>query len=290
MKDITLPKEEIEMNLLLEAIYLRYGYDFRQYSPSSLSRRLKRRLLLSGLENLTQVQERVLHDPSFFKTLILDFSINVTEMFRDPSFFLAMRRDLIPTLRDLPFVRIWHAGCASGEEVYSMAIMLMEEGIYDKTLIYATDFNNMVLTKAKEGGFPMSRMEKYEKNYKKAGGKTSLEDYCTINGEEAFLDLSLKGNIVFADHNLATDSVFNEMNLIVCRNVLIYFNGELKNRVLKLFRESLGDEGFLCLGSKESVEFSDYGEDFVEVNEKERIFKKKEVEEDGRYWWSPSRI
>ncbi len=290
MKTFKVSREDIELTLLLEAIYLKYGYDFRQYSPSSLSRRLKRRLVLSGLDNLTQVQERVLHDPSFFKTLILDFSINVTEMFRDPSFFLAVRRELIPRLKDLPFIRIWHAGCASGEEVYSMAIMLMEEGIYDKTLIYATDFNTMVLKKAKKGTFPASNMEKYEDNYEKAGGKRSLKEYCSLKGEEASLDLSLKGNIVFADHNLTTDSVFNEMNLIVCRNVLIYFNRELKNRVLKLFLESLSDEGFLCLGSKESVSFADFGGDFVEVNVKERIFKKKDVDEHDGYWWSPSRI
>ncbi len=267
--------ENIEVKLLLEAIYLKYGYDFRNYAMASIKRRLFHRLLASELKSLSEMQHKLLYDSAFFETILLDFSINVTEMFRDPSFYLALRKEVIPVLKTYPFIKVWNAGCSSGEEVYSMAILLNEESLYARTQIYATDYNEFILNKARDGIFPIDCMKKYTSNYIKAGGKKSFSDYYTAKYDSAIMEKSLKAKVVFADHNLVTDRVFGEMNLIMCRNVLIYFDKKLQNRVLKLFHESLCHGGFLCLGSKESLRFSECADDFENVVKGEVIYKKK---------------
>lgn len=268
--------QNIEIQLILEAIFLKYGYDFRNYGKAHVKRRILRRRSIAEMTSLSEMQHRILYDKDFFETLLLDLSITVTEMFRDPSFFKALRKEVIPILKTYPFIKIWHAGCATGEEVYSMAILLKEEGLYERAQIYATDFNEVVLQKAKEGIYPIDRLKDYTLNYQKAGGLESFADYYTAKYESAIIDSSLKKIIVFTDHNLATDGVFGEMNLINCRNVLIYFNKELQNRVLGLFYDSLCRNGFLCLGRKESLKFSEYADKFELVVPAEKIYRKKE--------------
>lgn len=267
--------EGIEIKLLLEAIYLKYGYDFRGYAQPTIKRRILHRVSSSGLKSISEMQHRILHDEQFFETLFLDLTVNVTEMFRDFSFYQALRKKIIPMLKTKPFLKVWHAGCATGEEVYSLCILLKEEGLYEKTRIYATDVNEEVLKKAKEGIYPIDRMKAYTLNYRKAGGLASFVDYYTARFDYAIMESSLKENIVFADHNLATDGVFGEMDLIFCRNVLIYFTKELQDRVFRLFRDSLCPGGFLCLGSKESIRFSECSNDFENVVKKEKIYKKE---------------
>ena len=267
--------QNIEIQLLLEAVYLKYGYDFRNYAKASIKRRILHRLAMSGIASISEMQYKVLYDVNYFETLLLDLSINVTEMFRDPSFYQALRQDVIPVLRTYPYVKIWHAGCATGEEVYSMAILLKEEGLYDRSQIYATDFNQVVLQKAKEGIFPIENIKEYTVNYQKAGGKESFSGYYTAKYDSAIINQALKKNILFADHNLVTDGVFGEMNLILCRNVLIYFDKTLQNRVIGLFYDSLCRNGFLCLGSKESLMFSEYKSAFEDVVKEEKIYRKK---------------
>lgn len=267
--------EKIEFDLLLQAIYQKYGYDFRNYAKATIRRCIRRRLSQSNLQTISEMQHKLLYDKEFFETLLLDLTINVTEMFRDPSFFKTLREIVIPALKKLPFIKVWHAGCASGEEVYSTAILLKEEGLYKTSLIYATDANEVVLDKAKTGVFAIDKMKDYTHNYRKAGGLTSFADYYTARYDHAIMDNSLKKNIVFSNHNLVTDSVFGEMDLIICRNVLIYFNRDLQERVFGLFWESLRPGGFLCLGSKETIRFSSYSDDFENVAESERIYRKK---------------
>ena len=262
--------EAIEIDLLLEAIFRKYGYDFRNYARASIERRLRRRLALSGLESIAEMIHQVLDDLAFFETLLRDCSINVTEMFRDPPFYQAFRKEVIPYLKTFPFFRIWIPGYATGEEVYSMAILLEEEGLHDRVQIYATDFNSNVIEKAKEGIYSLQTIKDYTANYQKAGGSKSFSDYYTAHYDAAILHPFLKSNIVFAAHNLVTDGVFNEMHMISCRNVFIYFNRELQNRVVKLFIESFHRGGFLCLGTKESLQFSDYARDFDEIVKKEK--------------------
>ncbi len=268
--------ENIEIQLLLQAIYLKYGYDFRNYAKASIKRRILQRLSNSDLKSISEMQHRILYDEKFFSSTLLDLSINVTEMFREPSFFRTVREKIIPILKKRPFIKVWHAGCATGEEVYSMAILLKEEGLYERTQIYATDFNQDVLKKAKDGIYSIGNMKEYTRNYKKAGGLSSFADYYTARYDYAIMENSLKENIVFADHNLATDEVFGEMNLIFCRNVLIYFTRELQDRVIRLFRDSLCEDGFLCLGSKESIRFSEHSSDFEDVALGEKIYGKSE--------------
>ncbi len=266
--------QNIELQLLLQAIYLKYGYDFRNYAKASIKRRVQHRLSKDGLESISAMQNKVLYDVAFFETLLLDLSINVTEMFRDPKFYLELRKVIIPHLKKYPFLKIWHAGCSSGEEVYSMAIILKEEGLYDRTQIYATDMNEVVLKQAKDGIFNISRLKQYTANYQKAGGQESFSDYYTAHYDHAVMSKSLKENILFSDHNLATDGVFGEMNLIMCRNVLIYFNRDLQNRVLSLFSDSLPNDGVLCLGSKESIRFSAFSDSFEDIVREEKIYRK----------------
>ncbi len=248
--------EEIEVALLLEAIYRRYGFDFREYAPASLRRRLWRRVIAEGLQTLSALQERVLHDPACMERLLLDLSINVTSMFRDPTFYAAFREKAVPLLRTYPFTRIWIAGCSTGEEVYSLAILLGEEGLYDKTRIYATDINEAVLEQARAGVFPIERMRDYTQNYIAAGGARAFSDYYTAKYDGAVFKRSLAENVVFAQHNLATDSAFNEFHLILCRNVMIYFAKPLQDHVHTLFYESLAHLGVLALGQNESIRFT----------------------------------
>ena len=270
--------EKIEIDLLLEAIYRKYHYDFKGYARAHLKRRLMYRLKMAGLESLSQMQHKVLYDKTFFETLLLDLSINVTEMFRDPSFYLAVRQTVIPRLKKHSFIKIWHAGCSTGEEVYSMAILLQEEGLYEKTQIYATDFNTLVLEKAKHAIYPIDLVKDYTANYQKAGGLNSFADYYSARYDSVILSPSLKEKIVFADHNLVTDGVFGEMNMILCRNVLIYFTKNLQGRVIKLFLDSLAPSGFLCLGTKESLHLSAYSGYFAPLVEKEKIYQRKRGE------------
>lgn len=265
---------EIEIYLLLEAIYQKYGYDFRQYSKAHITRRIASRMTMSGLKTITEVQAKALHDQAFASRLLQDLSITVTEMFRDPDFYKSLREKVIPLLKTYSFIRLWHAGCSSGEEVYSMAIILTEEGIYDRTTIYATDFNQQALDRAKEGIFSNEMIKEYTLNYQKSGGKESFSNYYTSHYDMVIMDQSLKKNIVWANHNLVTDSVFAEVHMILCRNVLIYFDKDLQNKVQKLFFDSLINGGILCLGSKESLRFSDFSDSYKELDKKQRIFKK----------------
>ncbi|MDY6950760.1 MAG: protein-glutamate O-methyltransferase CheR [Thermodesulfobacteriota bacterium] len=269
--------EDIEINLLLEALFLKYGYDFRNYARASLRRRVLHALSMEGLQHVSEMQHRLLNDLSFCERLVLDLTVNVSEMFRDPSFYLALRREVIPALKSYPFLRIWLAGMATGEEVYSVAILLKEEGLYERSKVYATDINEVVLQKARQGIFPVDSMRTFTKNYQRAGGRESFSNYYTANYNSAIMDRSLKEHVTFASHNLATDSGFGEMHLILCRNVLIYFDRELQDRVLCLFRDSLCDEGFLCLGTKETIEFSQVCDDFHAHVPEEKIYGKKEV-------------
>lgn len=274
-EDVTI--EDIEIDLLLEAIFQRYGYDFRSYTKASIRRRVMHRLGLSGLDNVTRMTERVLRDREFFISLLNDLTVNVTDMFRDPEFYLAFRREVVPLLKTFPFIKIWHAGCATGEEIYSMAILLEEEELYDRAIIYATDIDKNVLASAKKGIYPISSMRQFSENYRAAGGKGSLSDYYTAKYDGAILDQRLKRNIVFADHDLVTDQVFGEMNVILCRNVLIYFDRDLQQRVFRLFFDSLDMGGVLCLGTKESLRYSGLAEAFEPIDERLKIFRKRQI-------------
>jgi len=245
--------EDIEVQLFIDAMYYRYGYDFRNYSRAHMKRRILNRKNLSNFDSVTQMTDKVLRSSSFFDEILSDFSINVTEMFRDPDFFRHFRSEIIPLLKTYPSINIWHAGCSSGEEVYSMAILLKEEGLYDRCKIYATDFNTSILKRAKEGIYPLEVVKDYTRNYIESGGFESFSDYYVAKYNSIIIDSSLKKNIIFAEHNLVTDSVFNEMHVIICRNVLIYFDNDLQAKVFDLFTNSLRRGGILCLGTKESL-------------------------------------
>ena len=266
---------ELEISLLLEAVYLKYGYDFRQYSKAHIRRRIMNRMVLSGIEDVSKMHSMVLNDATFASHLLQDLSITVTEMFRDPGFYRSLRENVVPILKTYPFIKIWHAGCATGEEAYSMAIVLKEEGLYDRTTIYATDFNQQALNRAREGIFSNKTMKEYTTNYQLSGGKESFSDYYTSDCNNVIMNQSLKKNILWANHNLVTDSVFAEVHLILCRNVLIYFDKSLQNTVQNLFYGSLINSGILCLGSKETLNSTDVFEKYTEVDKKQRIFKKK---------------
>ena len=265
--------ERIEVALLLEGIYRQYGFDFRSYAYASIRRRLWKRIEAEGLTSVSALQERVLHEPEMMEKLLLDLSINVTAMFRDPGFYVAFRNKVVPLLRTYPFIRLWHAGCSTGEEVFSMAILLREEGLYERARIYATDINEVVLQRAKAGIFPIDRMQEYTENYIRAGGKRSFSEYYTAKYGGALFDQSLTKNVVFSQHNLVTDKSFSEFNVILCRNVLIYFDKELQTKVHELFYDSLGMFGILCLGSKESMRFLRY-EQCYEQMVPEKIYRK----------------
>jgi chemotaxis protein methyltransferase CheR len=266
--------EELEIELLLEAVHRRYGFDFRGYAPASLKRRLWRRIRAEKLATVSALQERILHDPQVMERLLLDLSVNVTAMFRDPTFYAALRTKVVPLLRTYPFTRIWVAGCSTGEEVYSLAILLSEEGIYERARIYATDINEVVLERAKTGVFPLDKMQEYTENYIKAGGERSFSEYYVARYEGALFSRSLLDNVVFAQHNLVSDRAFNEFNLILCRNVMIYFDRALQNRVHELFYESLETFGVLGLGHKEAMSFTPFEDRFEELDANERLYRK----------------
>ncbi|MCP1144767.1 CheR family methyltransferase [Lysinibacillus endophyticus] len=266
--------EKLEIQLLLEAIYLKYGYDYRNYAYPSIRRRIKHRLFAEKLTTITSLLDKVFHDTACFQRLVGDFSINVTEMFRDPPFFKEFKEKVIPLLKTYPSIRIWHAGCSTGEEVYSMAILLQEEGLYDKSKIYATDINSDVLKTAKSGIFPLNAMKKYTNNYLQAGGEKSFSDYYKVTDVGVKFNSDLTRNVVFAQHNLVTDSSFNEFHVILCRNVLIYFNKELQNSVHELFYNSLGMFGVLCLGNKESITYTKLQDYYEAINHHQKIYRK----------------
>ena len=266
--------EKIEIQLLLEGLYLYYGFDFRNYVSSSIRRRIWYRIRAERLNSVTSLQEKVLHDSCVMERLISDFSIHISEMFRDPYFFRSFRKNVVPTLRELPFIRIWHAGCSTGEEVYSMAILLYEEGLHHKTKIYATDMNEHLLKKAKEGIFPLDKMQTYMKNYEIAGGTKEFTEFFKGCQDKAVFNPFLIQNVVFAQHNLATDHSFNEFHVIICRNVMIYFDKVLQNRVHELFYESLCPSGILGLGSKEDIAFNNYSRYYGAFDSEHKIYQK----------------
>jgi chemotaxis protein methyltransferase CheR len=266
--------ERLEIGLLLEGIFQRYGFDFRSYAHASLRRRLWKRVEAERLTTISALQARVLHDPTALDRMLLDLSVNVTAMFRDPGFYKAFRATVVPLLRTYPFIRIWHAGCSTGEEVYSTAIMLHEEGLLDRARIYATDINDVVLRHARGGIFPLTRMQEYTENYIRAGGTRSFSEYYTAKYDAALFSPMLTKNVVFSQHNLVTDRSFSEFNVIFCRNVLIYFDRDLQHRVQKLFYDSLVTFGVLALGSKESLRLSEFEECYERLDPREKIYKK----------------
>jgi chemotaxis protein methyltransferase CheR len=266
--------EKLEIELLLEGVYRRYGYDFRRYAFPSLRRRIWHRINLERLGTISALQEKVLHDRDSFERLLSDLVIPATEMFRDPGLFLFLRERIAPILSRLPFVRVWHAGCASGEEAYSTAILFEEEGILAKSRLYATDISRSALRRARERIIPADRCGQYARNYELAGGKSDFSDYCEREHDLVLMKRRLHERIVFAEHNLVTDQSFNEFQVIFCRNVLIYFNSELRDRVHGLLFESLAKGGFLILGGKESIAFTRYADCYETWNEEYRIYRK----------------
>ena len=247
--------ESVELDLLLEAVFRLYGYDFRDYARSSLRRRVANIMRAEGTATISALQEKVLHDRRCWERFLNGLSVNVSAMFRDPGFFLAFRRHAVPLLRTYPFIRVWQAGCSLGEEAYSLAILLEEEGLYDRALIYATDINEVTLRQAREGIYPADVMQKYTQNYVQAGGRRAFSEYYTARYDLAILRPGLQRNIVFSQHNLVSDGPFNEFNVILCRNVMIYFNAPLQERTHGLLYSSLGMFGILGLGARESLRF-----------------------------------
>jgi chemotaxis protein methyltransferase CheR len=263
-----------DLEPLLTTIQSKYGYDFSGYATASLLRRTNRFIINKHIKNMAELEYKVLNSDIFFENFLQELTVNVTELFRDPAFFKALHTDVVPGLKTFPHIKIWDAGCSTGEELYSLAIMLQEEELYRKTKLYATDINQKVLWQAKEGIYPIALMRDYTNSYFAAGGKKSLSDYYTARYERAVFDESLKKNVVFSVHNLAADGSFNEFNLIVCRNVLIYFKKELQDKVIKLFLDSLCMFGYLALGNKESLLLSAYQDCFEVVNRKEKIYRR----------------
>jgi chemotaxis protein methyltransferase CheR len=268
-------KPDLELELLIEAIYHTYHYDFRQYAAASLRRRLAAAMPQLGCTSLSQIQDKVLHHPDTFQKLLDFLTVPVSEMFRDPSYFRALREKVVPLLRTYPSLKVWVAGCSTGEEAYSLAILLREEGLLARTLIYATDINPHTLQKAQAGVYDTDRMALFTANHRSAGGSSSLSDHYTAAYGRAVLDKTLKQHIVFSDHSLATDSVFAEVQLVSCRNVLIYFNRELQDRAIGLFREALCRRGFLGIGAKESLRFSAHADAFTEISAEDRLYQKR---------------
>ncbi len=265
----------MELKPLLEAINLKYNYDFRQYSLASLKRRVLHSMHRMKCHSLLALQEKILHDPESFYDLLQFLTIPVSEMFRDPTYFLALREKVIPVLKTYPSLKIWIAGCSTGEEVYSMAILLQEEELLERTILYATDINPRSLEKAKKGIFDLKEVQKINQNYQQSGGKRLLSDYYTTSLNSVKFNSDLQKNITFADHSLVSDEVFSETHLISCRNVLIYFDRDLQDRAFGLFYESLCRKGFLGLGHKETIQFSQHAKDFDPFVKSDRIFQKK---------------
>ena len=267
------PIQYEELELLLSDIYKRYGYDFSEYSKASLQRRIHRLFTLDKFPSFAEFRYRLQIDALYFRRFVEEITVNVTEMLRDPSFYRTLRTTILPVLATYPFIRIWHAGCATGEEVYSMAILLKEAGLLHKSLLYGTDINPLVIEKARKGIFPVTQMQKYSENYIQSGGVKDFSNYYTANYHLAKFDSSLNSRMIFSTHNLVSDFSFNEFQLILCRNVLIYFERELQSKVFKLFDYSLENFGFLALGSKESLRFSPIAGRYKQVG-KEKIWRK----------------
>jgi chemotaxis protein methyltransferase CheR len=266
--------ERLELRLLLEGVHERYGFDFRRYAPASLLRRVRARLAAEGLPTISALQDRVLHDPGCMDRLLLGLTIHVTSMFRDPTFFRALREKVVPTLATYPFVRVWHAGCSSGEEVYSVAILLEEAGLLDRCRIYATDLSESVLRAARGGVFPLQAMRDYTQNYQAAGGTRAFSEYYTADAQHAVLRPALRRTTVFAQHNLVTDASFNEFHLVLCRNVMIYFDRELQERVHALLHESLAPRGVLALGRRESLGGQSLADRYDPIDLREQLHRK----------------
>jgi len=266
--------ESIELRLLVQAIFQRYHYDFRGYSEASLKRRLSQARDRFGCESYSALQERVLHDPAMLPQLLGYLTVQVSEMFRDPSFFKALREEVLPHLRTYPSLKVWVAGCSAGEELYSLAILFREEGLESRTMFYATDINTEALRKAEAGVYDLDRVAQFTESHRRAGGKSSLSDYYTAAYGNAVFDKSLRRRAVFSDHSLATDAVFAEVHLVCCRNVLIYFDRDLQDRAIGLFKDALVRKGFLGLGARESLHFSAHARAFTEYVRSERIYQK----------------
>lgn len=266
-----IPYEELE--ILLNDIFTRYGYDFTEYSRASLQRRVYRLYTVDKFSCFEEFRQRLNDDPPYFRRFVEEITVNVTEMLRDPSFYRTLRSTILPVLATYPFIRIWHAGCSTGEEVYSMAILLKENGLLHKSLLYGTDINPLVIEKARKGIFPVSQMQKYSENYIQSGGIKDFSSYYTANYHLAKFDSTLTGKMIFSTHNLVSDFSFNEFQLILCRNTLIYFEKELQAKVFKLFDYSLENFGYLALGSKESIRFSSIANRYRQVG-KEKIWRK----------------
>lgn len=267
--------EDIEVGVLLEAVYRRYGYDFRSYARASVARRVRQFASEVGVSRISELIPLCVHDEGVFSRLAQCFSISVTEMFRDPFVYRALRDKVVPVLRTFPFVRVWHAGCATGEEVYSFAIVLLEAGLLDRTNLFGTDFNDEALEHAKQGIYRADRIREFTRNYQEAGGTRSFSEYYRADADSASIDATLRDRITFANHNLTADNVFGEMHLVICRNVLIYFDRSLQDRVLRLFTESLVRGGFLCLGTEEELPPSEIAEAYEVVDRPARIYKKR---------------
>jgi chemotaxis protein methyltransferase CheR len=267
--------ENIELRLLVEAIYRKYHYDFRGYASASLKRRLTKALERFGCRSFSALQDRVLHDPAVLPLLLSYLTVQVTEMFRDPPYFQAIRERVVPHLLTYPSLKVWVAGCSSGEELYSLAILFREEGLQERTIFYATDINNEALDRARAAVYELDRIAAFSQNHRLSGGKTSLSDYYTADYGAAAFDRSLRAQVVFSDHSLATDEVFAEVHFISCRNVLIYFDRELQDRAVGLFRNSLVRKGFLGLGAKESLRLSRHADGFLEFVRDQRIYQKR---------------
>ena len=270
----TAKTDDIEIKLLLEAIFRKYHYDFRNYSSASIKRRLVQARDHFGCASYSQLQDRVLHDGAILRELLAFLTVQVSEMFRDPAYFRAIREKVVPHLRTYPSLKIWVAGCSSGEEVYSLAILFREEGLEDKVMIYATDINPEALKKAEAGIYDMERIPLFTQNHRQSGGKSSLSDYYTAAYGAVSFDKTLRSRVLFSDHSLVTDAVFGEMHLISCRNVLIYFDRDLQDRAIGLFRDSLGRKGFLGIGAKETLRFSKHSDAFADFSREDRIYQK----------------
>lgn len=270
--DLNLNDEQIE--IILADLIEHYGYDFTNYSAASLKRRIQRLLTMDKIVSFAEFRHRILHDAEYFKRFVEQITVNVTEMFRDAHFYRALREHVIPELATRPLIRIWHAGCSTGEEVYSMAILLQEANLLHKSLLYATDINPAVLEKVRLGMFPMSQMKQYSENYIHSGGRNDFSKYYIAQYDTAKFDESFKSRIILATHNLVSDTSFNEFQLILCRNVMIYFDKDLQDRALELFDNSLEKLGYLCLGSKETLKFSSVTNRYKQLENKEKIWRK----------------
>jgi len=263
--------ESIELKLLLEGVYQRYGYDFRNYAKASIKRRIKRHMAIHQIKRVSQLQDRILHDTALMNQLLMDISVHVTDIFRDPDFYRSFRKNIVPILHTFPLFHIWHAGCSTGEEVYSMAILLREEGLLDRARIYATDINEQALKTAKQGIYPLSGMKNSTALYRAAGGTEGFSDYYTARYGNVLFDPELKQHITFCNHNLVTDQSFHQFEVILCRNVMIYFNSDLKNHTLELFHQSLSPRGIMAVGAKESIHMKNH---FEAVDAGNRIYRK----------------